>query len=264
MRNALLCLIAVLLSPVIPAAQQPAARTLVAVFAHPDDEGVAAPVLARYAREGVQVYLFVVTDGAAGGQQTSIASGLELAKVRAEEAQCATDALGIRPPILLGFPDGQLGTYAQDPVRLFKVAQRLQEELQKVRPDALITWGADGGSGHPDHRLVSAVVTQLVRAGAPGVPDRLFYASFPADVMRAANPSRGEPPMLIPQAKHLTTRIAVTPRDLDAAERSLSCHKSQFPADAMTRLAAAGRKAWSSGVLFAPAFASSPQSDLFK
>ena len=39
-------------------------RTLVAVFAHPDDEVPVGPVLARYTREGAQVYLVVATDGA--------------------------------------------------------------------------------------------------------------------------------------------------------------------------------------------------------
>ena len=46
------------------AAAQGAPRTLVAVFAHGDDEGAAAPILARYAREGAQVYLVIATDGA--------------------------------------------------------------------------------------------------------------------------------------------------------------------------------------------------------
>src|SRR3954467_11734368 len=83
-------------------ARQNSAKTLVAVFAHPDDEGSASAILARYAREGVQVHLIVATDGAAGGSPTSGPAGGELAKVRAEEARCAADALGIKPPILLG------------------------------------------------------------------------------------------------------------------------------------------------------------------
>src|SRR5262245_27816285 len=87
-------------------------RTLVAVFAHPDDETSAAPALARYAREGVQVYLVIATDGAAGGSSTSIPRGPELARARAEEAACAATALGAQPPILLGFPDAQLGNSA--------------------------------------------------------------------------------------------------------------------------------------------------------
>jgi LmbE family N-acetylglucosaminyl deacetylase len=108
-----------------PAGQQAPPRTLVAVYAHPDDESSASPLLAKYAREGVKVYLIIATDGAAGGQNTSIRRGPELARARAEEARCATDALGAAPPILLEFPDGQLGNYAEDPLRLFKLSQRV-------------------------------------------------------------------------------------------------------------------------------------------
>src|SRR5205823_1130607 len=95
------------------AAAQGTSRTLVAVFAHGDDEGAAAPILAGYAREGVQVYLIIATDGAQGGAHTSIPRGPELARVRSEEAHCAANALGIHAPILLGFPDAQLGNYME-------------------------------------------------------------------------------------------------------------------------------------------------------
>jgi len=180
--------VALLAAP--PAAAQSAAKTLVAVWAHADDEAAAGPVLARYAREGVQVYVIIVSDGAQGGAHTSIPRGPELARVRADEARCASTALGIHAPILLGFPDAQLGSYMEDRGRLFQVTARVQAELERLRPDALITWGPEGGTGHPDHRLVSSIVTELVRAGAPGAPERLFYGSLPAEGMRAVNPAR--------------------------------------------------------------------------
>jgi LmbE family N-acetylglucosaminyl deacetylase len=41
-------------------------RTLVAVWAHADDEAPVGPILARYAREGVQVHMVIATDGARG------------------------------------------------------------------------------------------------------------------------------------------------------------------------------------------------------
>jgi LmbE family N-acetylglucosaminyl deacetylase len=141
-------------------------KTLVVFMAHADDESPVAPILSRYAREGVQVHLIIATDGAQGGTYTTIPRGPELARVRADEARCATDALGIHPPILLGFPDGHLGTFTEDRDRLFQLTARAQAELERLRPDVLITWGPDGGAGHPDHRLVSSIATQLVRAGS--------------------------------------------------------------------------------------------------
>jgi LmbE family N-acetylglucosaminyl deacetylase len=211
-------------------------RTLVAVWAHPDDEGPVGPVLARYAREGVQIHMIFATDGAQGGAKTSIPRGPELAKVRAEEVRCSAQALGVNPPILLGFPDSGLGNFVADPSLLFRLTERIHGELQRLQPDALITWGLDGGMGHPDHRLVSNIVTQLVRAGAPGVPERLFYSYIPPEGFAAVNPGRGTPPFVVPQAKYLTTRISFSPADLDAARRSMACHKSQYSSDTVQKV----------------------------
>jgi LmbE family N-acetylglucosaminyl deacetylase len=219
-----------------PESAQSAAKTLVAVWAHADDEAAAGPVLARYARDGAQVFMIIVTDGAQGGAHTSIPRGPELARTRADEARCASDALGIHAPILLGFPDAELGSYMEDPGRLFQVTARIQEELQRLRPDAVVTWGPEGGAGHPDHRLVSSIVTQLVRAGAPGAPERLFYGSLPVEGMRVVNAARGVPPFMIPQAKYLTTVVPFTAADFEAFGHSMACHKTQYSPEVLERI----------------------------
>src|SRR5688500_15266041 len=58
------------------------------------------------------------------------------------------------------------------------------DELARTRGEEA-RWGPDGGVGHPDHRIVSGVITQLVRAGAPGAPERLYYIYLPAEAFRA-------------------------------------------------------------------------------
>jgi LmbE family N-acetylglucosaminyl deacetylase len=229
-----------------------APRTLVAVFAHPDDEGPAAPILARYAREGARVYLVIATDGAQGGVHTPIPRGPELARVRSDEARCAADALNIHPPILLGFPDAELGNYAEDPVRLFRLTQQLQQELERLRPDAVLTWGPDGATGHPDHRLVSTIVTQLAQAGAPGVPERLFYVSIPVEGMRLLNPARAEAAFLVPLAKYFTMRIAFTPADADAARLAMACHRTQFATDVVQRVFELQKQVWNGTISLVP------------
>ena len=45
-------------------------HTLLAVFAHPDDEFLISPLLARYAREGADVHLAIVTRGEKWAPQT--------------------------------------------------------------------------------------------------------------------------------------------------------------------------------------------------
>jgi LmbE family N-acetylglucosaminyl deacetylase len=168
----LLALSALLVAP--PASPAEGPKTLLAVFAHPDDETLVAPLLAAYARRGVKVQLVVVTDGEKGTQpHAGIPAGPELAKVRAEEARCSCRALGIEPPTFLGFKDGELGKQSRPPWGpLAEVQGEIAKVLQQLRPDAVVTFGPEGAYGHPDHRLVGTVVTQLVQAGAEGAPAR--------------------------------------------------------------------------------------------
>jgi LmbE family N-acetylglucosaminyl deacetylase len=252
-----------LLATSVASGQAPA-RTLVTVWAHADDEGPVAPILARYAREGVRVYLIIATDGAQGAANTSVPRGPEIAKLRVEEARCSAQALGIQPPILLGFPDGGLGNYAADPAMLYRLTQRVHEELQRLKPDVLITWGPDGGYGHPDHRIVSSLVTQLVRAGAPGVPQRVFYSSIPAEGIRAMNPARQEPPLLIPQPSLFSMRVSFAEADFEAAGRSMSCHKTQFSDEAVQRVTKAMREVWKGVLPLSPMVPQPPSNDVFR
>jgi LmbE family N-acetylglucosaminyl deacetylase len=264
--RAIICTVIATLMLVSPSAisGQGPTRTLVAVWAHADDEAPVAPVLARYARDGVQVHMIIVTDGAQGAANTSVPRGPEIAKLRAEEARCSAQALGVQPPILLGFPDGAIGAYSGDPTLLFRLTQRVHEELQRLRPDVLITWGPDGGYGHPDHRIISSVVTQLVRAGAPGVPQRLFYASIPAEGFQAMNPGRGAPPFVVPQASLFTMRVRFTDPDLEAAHRSMACHKTQYPNETVERVIGAMREIWKGELPFTALVPQSPADDLFR
>jgi len=241
------------------------------VAAHADDETPIAPILARYAREGVQVYLIIATDGGAGaGQQGHIprpdgtVPGEELVRQRSEEARCASQALGIQPPILLGFPDGKLGDYVGDRTLISRMTQRIAEELARLHPDAVITWGPDGGTGHPDHRIVGNIATQLQRFGAPGVPERVFYMNLPVEGMRAMNPPRPEPPLVVPQAKFFTVRVPFAPEDLQATKRAAACHRSQFTAEVAERVGSAMARAWNGAIPLIPAFQTSPGTDLFR
>src|SRR5712692_9481877 len=77
-------------------------KALVVLMAHADDESPVGPILSRYAREGLQVYLIIATDGMQGAgsngfipRADSRPPGEDLVRARAEEARCASDALGV-------------------------------------------------------------------------------------------------------------------------------------------------------------------------
>lgn len=215
-------LVLTLLVPLLLEAQQ-TQRTLVAVFAHPDDERIVGPLLARYAREGHEVYLVIATDGAKGVREhAGVPAGDSLATARAEEARCAARELGIPPPILLGLEDAGLASFAS----LGQLRQEVRRIFRELNPDAVISFGPEGGTGHPDHRLVGVVVSEVVQSGGEGIPQALYYPSLPAERMRHAPPAQPEV-TAIPQ-KHLSIAVPFAPEDLEAADRAFACHYTQY------------------------------------
>ena len=61
-------------------------KVVMAVFAHPDDEGTVGPVLTKYARQGAEVILVIATDGRLGTNDFSgLTAGDGLAAIRRDE-----------------------------------------------------------------------------------------------------------------------------------------------------------------------------------
>jgi LmbE family N-acetylglucosaminyl deacetylase len=252
--------LAVAPSPV-PPADKP--RSLLAVFAHPDDETLVGPLLAAYARRGAKVHLAIVTEGDKGTNAfAGVPAGPELAKVRAEEARCSARALGTEPPILLGFKDGELGRADRPPWGpLADVERELARVFHELRPDVVITFGPEGAYGHPDHRLVGAVVTQLVQKGADGAPARLFYPGFPKD--RLPRRGEGELPWSSTDPRFLTVRVPFDAADLAATRAALGCHKSQFRAEAVDPLTRFMEGVLGGRVYLRPGFGGGGGADVF-
>jgi len=228
-----------------------APRTLVAVFAHPDDESIVSPALARYAREGAKVYVVVATDGRKGvSAHAHIPAGDSLATVRAGEARCSANALGAQPPILLGFEDAGLSVLSPWPGEpLDRLAKRIETTLRDVHADAVITWGAEGGYGHQDHRLVGDVVTQVFQAGNAPSSAKLYYPGFLAERIAAA-PRWFGTHVYPTSPAFLSAHVAYDERDLAAAHRALTCHKSQATDAEMEESFTTLQKIWGGDVAF--------------
>lgn len=239
-------------------------RTLLAVFAHADDEFIVSPLLARYAREGADVHLAVVTRGEKWAPQTDLAPGDEIAAVRAAEGRCAAEALGINPPLQLSFDDGSLGERVRPPwATLSRLEKQLREMLVQVQPDVVITWGPEGGYGHPEHRLVGAVVTQLVQQRVEGAPDRLLYAGIPSERL-PDEPKPGDLPWKGTDMEYLTLQVPYTEADLEAVEESFACYESQFPAEVLQHGALQAHQAiWQGEVFLRPWFGVVGGDDVF-
>jgi LmbE family N-acetylglucosaminyl deacetylase len=198
-------------------------RPIVAVFAHPDDERIIGPLLSRLARQGRETHLVIATDGSKGVRDfAKIPAGAELAAARVKEANCAATRLGVRRLHLLGLPDGGLASFDE----LGKLRSGLAAIIDSLNPAVIITFGPEGGTGHPDHRLVGDVATQIVQSDARYAKVDLLYASLPSERLRTA--PKAEPTVNGMAQALLTVRVPFEERDLAAGREEFACHRSQY------------------------------------
>jgi LmbE family N-acetylglucosaminyl deacetylase len=227
--------------------QAQAARPILAVFAHPDDERVIGPLLAKLAREGRETHLVIATDGSQGVTDFArIPAGAALAAARTKEATCAANRLGVRKLHLLGLPDGGLASFEV----LGKLRSRLAAIIDSVKPAAIITFGPEGGTGHPDHRLVGDVTTQIIEGDARYGNIDLLYASLPTERLRTA--PRANPTVNGMAESLLTVRVPFDPQDLVAGREEFACHKSQYTPAQMALVNAYLAHAWNGDVWMRP------------
>lgn len=252
-------LVVTILAACVPhTAEAQARRPIVAVFAHPDDERVVGPLLSRLAREGRETHLVIATDGAKGVRDFArIPAGAELATARAKEARCAADRLGVRQLHLLGLPDAGLASFDA----LGKLRMGLTAIIDSVQPAAIITFGPEGGTGHPDHRLVGNVVTQIVQSDARHASLDLLYASLPTERLATAPAAR---PTVNGMAESLlTVRVPFEEQDLVATREEFACHRTQYTPGEMETINRYLAHAWNGTVWLRPWNGSMRDSGIF-
>lgn len=216
----------------------PEQRTVLAIFAHPDDEFMVAPILSKFARQGYRVHLAIASDGRYGvTEHAGITAGDSLAAVRADEIKCSAETLQIDPPSLFGLKDGfahkepELGKVLSD---FEQIHSRVQELIEKLQPDVILTWSPGGGYGHPDHRAVSDVVTEVVQKGNTGDFGTLLYTGISSQKIESL-PEFSRPVIQwfastwnTTDQDFLTVEVTYTESDLQRAREALGCHRSQF------------------------------------
>ena len=167
-----------------PPLRSAAGRTpsLLAIFAHPDDESLASGgLLAWSAAVGVRVSLLCLTHGEHGhaGRRAPGPETRPLRQVRADELRAAARVLGIAHVRLLDHEDGMLPWIAPD-----RLDADILDEILRTRPEAVITFDADGLYWHPDHIAVHDRTTAVVAARRGDAP-ALFHVTMPPGAMRA-------------------------------------------------------------------------------
>jgi LmbE family N-acetylglucosaminyl deacetylase len=208
-------------------------HVIVAVVAHADDEAV-AQLLVQYAKTN-KVYVIIALDGRYG-MKPGFPTGDALVKLRQTESECAAKILGAQPPIFLGFTDAfdsrelsmeGINSYFTDSTKLKQV---LAEKLDELNPDAVLTFGPDGDTGHIDHRMVSNMTTEVILSKGWLERFPLYYLGWQQKDDEKLKKSIGHGLNTV-APQYLNVSIAFSEEDEITAMRSLDCYKSQMTAE---------------------------------
>lgn len=129
-------------------------KTVLAIFAHSDDELGVSGTLANHAENGDDVYLAFLTKGE--NASTVKGSAEEIRKKREEHTKKISELLGVKVRYL-DFKDSKIEHNVQGG---YKVAELIKE----IQPDILISWTKyrNVGGGHPDHRNTADLVYDAI------------------------------------------------------------------------------------------------------
>ncbi len=202
-------------------------KKLLAIFAHPDDEQTVAPLLVQSIENGIEVTLVIATDGRLGtNEYTDYEAGDGLAAIRREELKCASATLGVEL-IHLNYHDQLRSAEGYDGhiPHVRSLLKEITEIVERIQPDAIVTWGPDGASNHMDHRLIGATVTQVFTSRQWNNEMHLYFFGIPSDILpsKEAVIQRGTDRSL------LNVQIPFELHHLDIAYEALRCHASQYP-----------------------------------
>jgi len=238
--------------------------TLLAVYAHPDDEAFGTGgTLARYAAAGLDVRLICATRGESGKiTDPDIDPDVDVGALREGELREACRALGIDEPIFLDYHDSgrHERTRYDDPRALMNVDEfdlegALRPWIGELEPEVMLTFDPHGAYGHIDHiRIQRAATAAFWSAGSvtKAPPRRLFYNAMSAERLRQMQEARRVGPMagLDPGLYGVSEDSFAAVLDVspwaDAKVRAIRSHRSQVGPSSSFASATDGEEGWRS------------------
>ena len=182
-----------------------AAKRLLLVHAHPDDETINNGVtMAKYAASGAQVTLVTCTRGEEGEvlvtELANLASDKDdkLGEHREVELKDAMAQLGINDFRFLGAPNkkwrdsGMMGTPQNERGNVFwqadldEASHELVKIILEIQPQVLITYDEFGGYGHPDHIKAHRVAMRAAELAAEQgwQVSKIYWNTIPRSVIQ--------------------------------------------------------------------------------
>ena len=129
-------------------------KKIVALISHPDDETTMAGTLALLSKDH-EVYIICATSGDAGENHHEKKDEM-LVFIREDELRESARILGVKHVSFLGFRDGSLCNN-----NYHSLAKKIENKLEELRPETIITFEPRGITGHIDHIVISMVSTYL-------------------------------------------------------------------------------------------------------
>lgn len=177
--------------------------------------------------------MVIATDGRFGvTDHSGIPAGDSLIAIRKKELACSCEALGIEPPIQLSQKDMLGSNEGMGPFfgQLIQMEDELETVIDSLRPEIILTFGPEGDSGHPDHRLTADVTTELLLSGKLDYLPELYYFSYTktqADKYVGWN-------LNYAAENFLDTQISFSELDAERYYAAIRCHQSQYSTQEMT------------------------------
>jgi LmbE family N-acetylglucosaminyl deacetylase len=200
-------------------------RTMLGVWAHPDDEAyVSAGLMARFRQRGDRVVVITATLGQHGTADPATWPPGRLAARREGELHASLAAVGVHELRLLGLVDGRCAEH--------DMTDEIARHIDEIEPDLIVTFGPEGITGHPDHVAVHRWATDARAEARPGAA--LWYPTFTPDFHRQwgeLNERIGlwadvpEPPCT-PRA-HVVHSLTLPDHLMDLKFAALRAHESQ-------------------------------------
>lgn len=160
------------------------ATSVLAVFAHPDDEQLITGLLIRAKEhDGAITRIITATKGEAGTPLPKISRSQELGIIRHAELLKNGYALGVKEQLVWDYPDGGLADADFE-----TLVARLQKHILQWQPELVVTFWPDSGfSNHSDHKQAGKAATeavQRVRQSHPNTaPTAIAYILAPRPMM---------------------------------------------------------------------------------
>lgn len=196
------------------------------IFPHPDDESFGpAGAIHQQVNDGHEVHLLTLTKGGATQARHKLGLSIqEMGEIRHKEMLKVKEVLRISGFTILDYPDS--GLKELDPRVLEK---EVEKEIQKVKPNIVVTYPVHGGSGYHDHLVTYAVVKRVFLSMKDEGADhlkRLAFFTMPDSGKPTFNDNSGWPRLKLSEKELIDVITPLNERDIEVMKNALLCYET--------------------------------------